>query len=163
MKAKRKHYTEHQKRRFVSAIKARLKGRSVQHALRLVSDLEDISVKGLEHIWYTWQKAERLQAEPEKTAADFGVVYPLAGSEKVELSVAHFPLEPVVPPPEPEIPYLRTEGELSCSRCKSKDVVYQKPGLYFCQVCKASLPWEDQGDYELKYHESPYRKAHWMA
>ena len=152
MKVARKHYTEHQKRRFVSAIKQRLKSRSLQAALRLVADLEGLSVKSLEHLWYQNKKAERVQAErsgAEKLAAGLGRVYPPAGTPKNEPCTMDPPelvgdrpaspgpaVAPAPPPPKPEPARLLTSGELHCSRCSGKQITYQADTKdYFCSLC----------------------------
>jgi len=156
MKAKRKYYTDQQKRRFVSAVKTRIRERSIsiQAALRLVSDLENVPVKTLEDLWYQSKKAERVRAQAEA---------------KEEVAARTYkPPEPIVPAkpaPVPELAFLNTEGgQLSCSRCKSRNHLYQDADrLWFCSICQVHLPYDPVGDMELKYTDSPYRKLHWMA
>lgn len=160
-------YTKTQKQRCISAIKQRAKTRSIQAALRLVSDLEGVKTKTLEDWYYDHKKAERAQAEAEaeKSKSGIGVVYPTAGSDGLESPSARLPVVPAEPPPPPVPPHVEGhEGQLRCSRCKSTSHLRQlEDGGYYCDVCQVHLPYEPVEDYEVKYTESPYRRLHWMA
>jgi len=164
-----KKYPKSFKQRCVSGVKKRLKDHGLMKSIRLVADFEGIPAKSVEAWWYAWKKAEA-----EKSAADFGVVYPLAGTKKNEPCTMDFP-EPVgdrpaspgpaVAPPAPPVPpHVESDaGLLRCSRCSSTSHLRQlEDGGYYCDVCQIHLPFEPVEDYEMKYTESPYRKLHWM-
>ena len=152
------------KQRCLSAIQARIKKHGPTKAMRLVSDLENISYKTL-NAWYY-----RAEAEPEKTESRYGRSYPTAGSEvagtgeKVESSTAHLGLEPVAPPAPPVQPYVESDGgQLRCSRCSSTKHLRQlEAHRFYCDVCRVSLPYEPVEDMELKTVPSPHRALHWM-
>lgn len=147
-------HAEAKKRRCVLAVKNRAKGHSLSKAFRLISDLENISVKTISFWWYA-------QAAKEKSKPSEGHV---EESEKVEMVDRPFSNRPAVPPPEPVAPYVDMDSGIPrCSRCSTSNDLERNETGFFCHICRINLPWSAEPDVEIKYRDSAYRIMHWMA
>jgi len=157
MKVPRKRYTEIQKRRLIASIRKRLEGRSLQAALRLTSNLEQVPTKTLEHFWYQRKQLEAAAQAEEASRHDQKYHGPFSNSEEVAGPVDH--QEPTTEEPAR---LLTDSGQMRCSRCRSTSHLEEIEGDFHCNICNHFLAWEPVEDYQVRYRESPYRRWHWM-
>jgi hypothetical protein len=124
-----------QKKRCISAVKARLPKHGLMKSLRLVSDLEGIPAKTLEDWHYKHQKQLRQEAEAKAVQKSSK---PVAGQvADISEKAGHpFPLVSPSPPPPEVKPYLDIEsGQLRCSRCRSTTHIEYRMETYHCTIC----------------------------
>jgi hypothetical protein len=150
-------HAEAKKKRILLAVKNRAEGHSLSKAFRLISDVENISVKTISSWWYHRDQVEqrRSRAEEKSKPDDVLVVESeVAGTKEGRpRSVREEPAQ-----------LLTDGGQLRCSRCKSTSHIEKRdPGDYFCTICQVVLMFSgflDEGPMQPYFPAGP--EFEWM-